>query len=85
MNHEIIAINQDPVVGTSISPFRWGINVRLVIFLFSSLVRRASYLLGGLGVQFLPSGAVLEWRNEGWGGVHAGEANQTKQVLGIVY
>lgn len=26
-NHEIIAINQDPVVGTSISPFRWGINV----------------------------------------------------------
>ncbi|KAJ3749047.1 glycoside hydrolase family 27 protein [Lentinula detonsa] len=26
MNPEIIAINQDPVVGTSISPFRWGIN-----------------------------------------------------------
>ena len=26
-NKEIIAINQDPVVGTSISPFRWGINV----------------------------------------------------------
>lgn len=26
-NHEIIAINQDPEVGTSISPFRWGINV----------------------------------------------------------
>ncbi|KAH9950215.1 glycoside hydrolase family 27 protein [Amylocystis lapponica] len=25
-NEEIIAINQDPVVGTSISPFRWGIN-----------------------------------------------------------
>ncbi|KAF8584417.1 glycoside hydrolase family 27 protein [Ramaria rubella] len=25
-NDEIIAINQDPVVGTSISPFRWGIN-----------------------------------------------------------
>ncbi|KAH7912366.1 glycoside hydrolase family 27 protein [Hygrophoropsis aurantiaca] len=25
-NTEIIAINQDPVVGTSISPFRWGIN-----------------------------------------------------------
>ncbi|KAG8216892.1 glycoside hydrolase family 27 protein [Butyriboletus roseoflavus] len=25
-NPEIIAINQDPVVGTSISPFRWGIN-----------------------------------------------------------
>jgi alpha-galactosidase len=25
-NKEIIAINQDPVVGTSISPFRWGIN-----------------------------------------------------------
>ncbi|KAI9569930.1 glycoside hydrolase family 27 protein [Boletus coccyginus] len=25
-NHEIIAINQDPEVGTSISPFRWGIN-----------------------------------------------------------
>ncbi|KAJ3864816.1 glycoside hydrolase family 27 protein [Lentinula novae-zelandiae] len=25
-NKEIIAINQDPVVGTSISPFRWGVN-----------------------------------------------------------
>ncbi|KDQ12124.1 glycoside hydrolase family 27 protein [Botryobasidium botryosum FD-172 SS1] len=25
-NREIIAINQDPVVGTSITPFRWGIN-----------------------------------------------------------
>jgi len=25
-NQEIIAINQDPVVGTSISPFRWGVN-----------------------------------------------------------
>jgi len=25
-NTEILAINQDPVVGTSISPFRWGIN-----------------------------------------------------------
>lgn len=25
-NSEILAINQDPVVGTSISPFRWGFN-----------------------------------------------------------
>ncbi|KAI6019988.1 glycoside hydrolase family 27 protein [Pisolithus orientalis] len=25
-NREIIAINQDPVVGTSVTPFRWGIN-----------------------------------------------------------
>ncbi|KAF9261422.1 glycoside hydrolase [Marasmius fiardii PR-910] len=25
-NREILAINQDPVVGESISPFRWGIN-----------------------------------------------------------
>ncbi|KAF9547552.1 glycoside hydrolase family 27 protein, partial [Agrocybe pediades] len=25
-NKEIIAINQDPVVGTSIVPFRWGVN-----------------------------------------------------------
>jgi len=25
-NTEIIAINQDPVVGTAITPFRWGIN-----------------------------------------------------------
>ncbi|KAG1747438.1 glycoside hydrolase family 27 protein [Suillus lakei] len=25
-NQEIIAVNQDPVYGTSISPFRWGIN-----------------------------------------------------------
>ena len=26
-NTEILAINQDPVIGTSVSPFRWGINV----------------------------------------------------------
>ncbi|KXN84636.1 putative alpha-galactosidase B [Leucoagaricus sp. SymC.cos] len=26
MNHEIIAINQDPAVGTGITPFRWGLN-----------------------------------------------------------
>ncbi|RPD59108.1 glycoside hydrolase family 27 protein [Lentinus tigrinus ALCF2SS1-6] len=25
-NEEVIAINQDPVVGTSVTPFRWGIN-----------------------------------------------------------
>ncbi|KAI0760035.1 glycoside hydrolase family 27 protein [Fomes fomentarius] len=25
-NQEIIAINQDPVVGTGVTPFRWGIN-----------------------------------------------------------
>lgn len=27
-NTEIIAINQDPVVGTAVTPFRWGLNVR---------------------------------------------------------
>jgi hypothetical protein len=27
-NKEIIAINQDPVYGESVSPFRWGTNVR---------------------------------------------------------
>jgi len=27
-NSELISINQDPVVGTAITPFRWGINVR---------------------------------------------------------
>lgn len=27
-NKELIDIHQDPVVGTSISPFRWGVNVR---------------------------------------------------------
>jgi alpha-galactosidase len=26
-NSEILAINQDKVIGTSVSPFRWGINV----------------------------------------------------------
>ena len=26
-NREIIAINQDPAFGTSVTPFRWGINV----------------------------------------------------------
>lgn len=28
-NTEIIAINQDPVEGKSIVPFRWGVNVSL--------------------------------------------------------
>jgi alpha-galactosidase len=28
-NKEILAINQDSVEGTSISPFRWGLNVGL--------------------------------------------------------
>jgi hypothetical protein len=31
-NQEIIAVNQDPIYGTSISPFRWGINVRHCLF-----------------------------------------------------
>ena len=29
-NEEIIAINQDPVVGKAVSPFRWGTNVRSI-------------------------------------------------------
>ena len=36
-NEEIIAINQDPVVGTAPSPFRWGINVRLPFRLYCQL------------------------------------------------
>jgi alpha-galactosidase len=36
-NQDIIAINQDPVYGTSISPFRWGINV-CYCFLFVFVV-----------------------------------------------
>lgn len=31
-NREIIAINQDPVVGTGVTPFRWGITAS-VLFL----------------------------------------------------
>jgi hypothetical protein len=31
-NREIIAINQDPVFGTGITPFRWGVNVRAFFF-----------------------------------------------------
>jgi alpha-galactosidase len=30
-NTEIIAINQDPVIGTAVTPFRWGINVGVFI------------------------------------------------------
>ncbi|KAG5353124.1 hypothetical protein C0989_010146 [Termitomyces sp. Mn162] len=29
-NKEILAINQDDVIGKSISPFRWGINVSIL-------------------------------------------------------
>lgn len=29
-NEEIIAINQDNVIGTAVTPFRWGINVRIL-------------------------------------------------------
>jgi len=32
-NEEIIAINQDPVVGTAITPFRWGFNVSIFVFI----------------------------------------------------
>ena len=43
-NEEIIAINQDPVVGTAVSPFRWGINVRLPFSTFVCVVyQSASY------------------------------------------
>lgn len=37
-NTEILAINQDPIYGISISPFRWGVNVsyRLLYLSFSS-------------------------------------------------
>ena len=38
-NKEIIAINQDPVVGTSISPFRWGVNVRGSFFVTIEALR----------------------------------------------
>jgi hypothetical protein len=40
-NSEIIAINQDPVIGSSITPFRWGINVRPIIpfYLFYQRLR----------------------------------------------
>ena len=34
-NQEIIAINQDPAVGTSVTPFRWGINVGTACFLLT--------------------------------------------------
>lgn len=34
-NVEILSINQDPVVGLSISPFRWGINVSRNILITS--------------------------------------------------
>ena len=32
MNEEIIAINQDPVVGKAVIPFRWGSDVRTIVF-----------------------------------------------------
>lgn len=59
MNKEIIAINQDPVVGTSVTPFRWGINVGFSCF------RRYQKVLtlilpAGLVEQLYPPSAVLE-------------------------
>lgn len=36
-NTEILAINQDPVFGTSISPFRWGVNVRIFLVGFENV------------------------------------------------
>lgn len=37
-NREIIAINQDPVEGASVSPFRWGINVSLLFAFIHMMV-----------------------------------------------
>jgi len=54
LNKEIIAINQDPQVGTSIAPFKWGVNV-CIIFFYNSLGRglmRSGYSLIGLMTRF---------------------------------
>ena len=47
-NREIIAINQDPVVGTGLTPFRWGRNVRPALPLTPRDERASERLAGWL-------------------------------------
>lgn len=62
-NKEIIAINQDNVVGTAISPFRWGINVRPRFVLpFSFAKHGINIYIARLDLQFITPGSILEWR-----------------------
>jgi hypothetical protein len=54
-NHEIIAINQDPMVGTSISPFRWGINVCPVLIVLHRLRMTKRLIFRAIGCLISPT------------------------------
>lgn len=63
-NREILAINQDPIYGESISPFRWGVNVR---GMRSPVLMRALTLdVVRLVLQRDPSSRVLVWAQPKW-------------------
>ena len=61
-NTEIIAINQDPVVGTGVVPFRWGLNVRPNAHCPSHTL----ISVAGLHLQHDPSSTILERRGAEW-------------------
>ena len=73
-NEEIIAINQDPVVGTAVSPFRWGINVCIFsIYGIYDLITTPLRIAAGLGEQLYAPGAILERREPERHPLHARE------------
>ena len=86
-NQEIIAINQDPVVGTSITPFRWGVNVRVGFSAsawFAMLIGLVGFgLTAGLDVQFYAPCAVLEWQESERDSLHVGAFPGSLVVDGI--
>ncbi|KAG9093389.1 hypothetical protein FRC06_011536 [Ceratobasidium sp. 370] len=70
-NREIIAINQDPVYGESISPFRWGVNVGILDELGTDIPDTFPRT-GGLDLQRDASSSVLVWTQREWNSYHDG-------------
>ena len=62
-NREIIAINQDPVVGTGLTPFRWGRNVRPTLPLTPRDERATGWLAGWLTywLTYVLAGWLIGW------------------------
>jgi hypothetical protein len=64
-NQEIIAINQDSIYGTSISPFRWGINVRYCLLgIFHHTYRWLNSLTGPMMQHTLLNTGAVPVRTE---------------------
>ena len=74
-------------MGTAITPFRWGVNVRVGFSAsawFVMLIRLVGFgLIAGLDVQFYTPCAVLEWQESEWDSFHVGAFLGSLVVDGI--